>query len=181
MDEPGQIRDCIAAAQAAMSAIINDAARAYKGIIPPDRWHEPYMAEDELDREIAAGVRFRGFAEAGDLVGVMGVQAVAHPVADVVLIRHAYVRTDQRNRGIGGRLLGDLMAGQEQPVRVGTWAAAEWAVRFYRKHGFRLTTPEQKNRLLATYWSIPARQIETSVVLADKRWYRQQGEGSEVP
>ena len=177
MEDAGQIRDCVAADHAAMFAIINDAAAAYKGIIPPDRWHDPYMPEDELRGEIAAGVRFRGFEEAGELIGVMGVQAVA----DVVLIRHAYVRTYRRNRGIGGRLLSDLLEGQEQPVLVGTWAAADWAVRFYEKHGFQLTTPDQKKWLLATYWDIPLRQIETSVVLADGRWYREQGEGNAVP
>ena len=165
------IRDCVAADIADIAAIINDAAAAYRGIIPADRWHEPYMQEDELRREIAAGVHFRGYEEAGELVGVMGVQ----PVADVVLIRHAYVRSARRNRGIGARLLGDVLDGMEMPVLVGTWAAADWAVRFYQKHGFRLTTPQQKERLLATYWSIPERQIETSVVLADRRWHAQQG------
>ena len=151
----------------AMLAIINDAAEAYRGIIPADRWVEPYMPAAQLETEIAAGVVFRGARQDGVLVAVMGVQ----PVHDVVLIRHAYVRTELRNRGIGGGLLADLMAAIERPVLVGTWAAAAWAIRFYQKHGFRLTTPAQKDRLLRAYWSIPDRQIETSVVLADPRWF----------
>lgn len=161
------IRDCGAADIAAMLAIINDAAEAYRGIIPPDRWREPYMPEGELSAEIEAGVVFRGEEQDGALIGVMGTQ----PVRDVVLIRHAYVRTDRRNGGIGSRLLEDLLAGVERPVLIGTWAAAVWAIRFYEKHGFAMTTPDQKNRLLSTYWTIPERQIETSVVLADERWF----------
>ena len=161
------IRDCGANDFAVMLSVINDAAEAYRGIIPADRWHEPYMPAEELDSEIAAGVAFRGYQEDGTLVGVMGGQRVK----DVVLIRHAYVRTDLRGRGIGSRLLADLVTGAERPVLIGTWAAAEWAIRFYQKHGFRLTTPDQKNRLLAAYWTIPERQIETSVVLADARWF----------
>ncbi len=161
------IRDCGPGDFDAMLAIINDAARAYRGIIPADRWVEPYMPAAELETEIAAGVTFRGAARDGVLIAVMGVQ----PVRDVVLIRHAYVRTDLRNQGTGGRLLADLMAVIDRPVLVGTWAAAEWAIRFYQKHGFRLTTPARKDRLLRAYWSIPERQIETSVVLADPRWF----------
>ena len=165
------IRDCGPGDFDAMLAIIDDAAQAYRGIIPADRWVEPYMPAAELKTEIAAGVVFRGAARDGVLVAVMGVQ----PVQDVVLIRHAYVRTDLRNRGIGATLLADLMATIERPVLVGTWAAAEWAIRFYEKHGFRLTTPARKDRLLRAYWSIPERQIETSVVLADPRWFAAEG------
>ena len=166
------IRDCGPDDFEAMVEIINDAAVAYRGVIPADCWHEPYMAADALHRELDAGVRFRGFEQDGGLQGVMGVQRVR----DVVLIRHAYVRTARRNRGIGSRLLDDLLTTITDPVLVGTWAAATWAIRFYRKHGFRLTTEEQKRELLQDYWSIPARQIETSVVLADARWF----EGREV-
>ena len=165
------IRDCGTDDFAVMLSVINDAAEAYRGIIPADRWHEPYMPAEELESETAAGVTFRGWEEDGTIVGVMGVQ----PVQDVVLIRHAYVRTDRRGRGIGSRLLVDLVTGVECPVLIGTWAAAVWAMRLYEKHGFRLTTPEQKNRLLAAYWTIPERQIETSVVLADARWFADNG------
>ncbi len=147
-------------------SIINDAAMAYKGVIPPDRWHEPYMSREELAREIAAGVVFWGYADGG-LVGVMGIQ----DVRDVTLFRHAYVQTRVRNRGIGGKLISHLQALTEKPALVGTWRAADWAIRFYEKHDFRLVTEEEKNRLLRTYWSIPERQTETSVVLADKRWF----------
>ena len=161
------IRDCGPDDFKAMVEIINDAAAAYRGVIPADCWHEPYMAADALRRELDAGVRFRGFEQDGGLQGVMGVQRVR----DVVLIRHAYVRTARRNRGIGSHLLDDLRAAVTDPVLVGTWAAAAWAIRFYRKHGFRLTTEQQKGDLLRDYWSIPARQIETSVVLADARWF----------
>lgn len=161
------IRDCGAADFGAMFDIINDAAQAYRGIIPVDRWHDPYMPAEQLEAELAAGVTFRGFEQDNELVGVMGRQ----PVRDVVLIRHAYVLTTERNRGVGSALLADLIADVKAPVLIGTWAAAEWAIRFYEKHGFRLTTTEQKTALLEDYWSIPARQVETSVVLADARWF----------
>ena len=161
------IRDCGTADFAAILTVINDAAEAYRGIIPADRWQEPYMADERLATEIAAGIAFRGFDDGGALAGVMGCQ----PVMDVMLIRHAYVRTANRRRGIGGALLADLINDVECPVLIGTWAAATWAIRFYEKHGFRLTTTDQKNMLLEKYWSIPARQVETSVVLADPRWF----------
>lgn len=143
--------------------IINDGARAYKGVIPADCWHEPYMARDELIREMAAGVKFWGFELAGQVVGVMGRQELQ----DVTLIRHAYVRQAFQRQGIGGKLLAHLRQGVHQPILVGTWAAAWWAVRFYQRHGFRLVSPEEKDRLLRTYWTVSDRQIETSVVLAD--------------
>ena len=149
-----------------MHTIINDAAEAYKGVIPEDRWNDPYMSRDYLQHEIAAGVMFWGYEEEGSLEGVMGIQ----DVRDVTLIRHAYVRTSHRNRGIGGNLLSHLMKQVNRPALVGTWAAAHWAIRFYEKHGFTLVTWEEKERLLRTYWSIPARQTETSVVLADAKW-----------
>ena len=146
-------------------AIVNAAAEAYRGVIPADRWHEPYMSAEELDREIAAGVEFWGLEDGdGSLAGVMGIQAVR----DVDLIRHAYVRPGLQGGGIGRRLLEDLVARAERPLLVGTWAAAAWAIRFYERNGFRLVGAEEKDRLLATYWDIPERQVETSVVLAHR-------------
>ena len=156
------IRPCDASDFSAIHEIVNDAAQAYRGVIPEDRWHEPYMSEDELRRETEAGDTFWGWEEGGELLGVMGIQ----DVRDVTLIRHAYVRTRARRRGIGSRLLAHLLSLTGRPVLVGTWRAADWAVRFYEKHGFRLVTEEEKNRLLRRYWSIPERQVETSVVLA---------------
>lgn len=147
----------------AIHSIINDAARAYKGVIPGDRWHEPYMPREELRHEIESGVRFWGYEENGELLGVMGIQ----DVQDVTLVRHAYVRTASRRQGIGGTLLRELRKLAARPVLVGTWAAATWAIRFYERHGFRQVSEEEKNRLLARYWTIPDRQMETSVVLTD--------------
>jgi N-acetylglutamate synthase-like GNAT family acetyltransferase len=155
------IRPCTDSDVPNIFAIVNDAAQAYRGVIPADCWHEPYMPLKELKDEIAQGVKFRGFEENGQLIGVMGMQ----PVRDVTLIRHAYVRTKMRNRGIGGKLLAHLLAQLKGRILVGTWKAAAWAVRFYEKHGFQLVSEEEKNRLLKTYWNIPDRQIETSVVL----------------
>ncbi len=160
------IRRCIDNDFDAIYSIINDAAAAYKGVIPEDRWHEPYMPREELRRELDAGVVFWGYDDGG-LQGVMGIQ----DVRDVTLFRHAYVRTRMRNQGIGSKLLSFLSEQTERPVLIGTWAAAGWAIRFYEKHGFRLVTTEEKDRLLRTYWSIPDRQTETSVVLADKKWF----------
>lgn len=144
--------------------VVNDAAQAYRGIIPADRWKEPYMPTDELRHEIDDGVVFWGYEEDGELIGVMGIQ----PAQDVTLIRHAYVRTSRRNQGIGSKLLAFLMTQAKPPVLIGTWADAVWAVRFYEKHGFRLVSTDEKNRLLKKYWSIPERQVETSVVLASR-------------
>jgi len=158
------IRPCTDSDVANIYAIVNDAARAYKGVIPADRWHEPYMPLEELKGEIAAGVKFWGYEDRGQLVGVMGMQ----PVKDVMLIRHAYVKTEMRNRGIGGKLLAHLLRRLTGRILVGTWKAAVWAIRFYQKHGFELVSEEEKNRLLKTYWNIPARQIQTSVVLVHK-------------
>ncbi len=160
------IRPCRTNDFEAVFAIINDAAQAYKGIIPADRWHEPYMSRHYLQHELDAGVAFQGYEEQGELLGVMGVQ----DVKDVTLLRHAYVRTKDRNRGIGGKLMAQVRTLVSRPMLVGTWAAAGWAVAFYEKHGFTLVTREQKEELLRTYWSIPERQIETSVVLVDERW-----------
>jgi GNAT superfamily N-acetyltransferase len=163
------IRPCRDDETEAIWAIINQAAQAYRGIIPVDRWHEPYMALDELRREVAAGVVFWGHELDGVLVGVMGIQ----PVREVILIRHAYVLPAFQGQGIGGALLAVLREGVDRPVLIGTWAAAAWAIAFYQKHGFRLVSPQEKERLLRLYWSIPERQIETSVVLADEEWFRE--------
>ena len=146
--------------------VINDAAQAYKGAIPHDRFQEPYMPSGELRREIEHGVRFWGFEQDGQLLGVMGLQ----DIEDVTLIRHAYVRTSHRRRGIGRRPLNDLRSKATRPLLVGTWAAAEWAIEFYRQHGFEMVPRDQAPLLLRRYWSIPQRQIETSVVLAEKAW-----------
>jgi N-acetylglutamate synthase-like GNAT family acetyltransferase len=162
------IRRCVPTDVAAILAIVNDAAEAYRGRIPADCWHEPYMPAEELERELAAGVVFWGEEDAGALVGVMGLQ----DVRDVALIRHAYVATAAQGRGIGGRLLAHLLARTARPVLVGTWAAATWAIGFYEKHGFRLVSSAEKERLLRAYWSISDRQVETSVVLVDERWRR---------
>jgi N-acetylglutamate synthase-like GNAT family acetyltransferase len=148
-------------------AVINDAAQAYKGVIPADLWKEPYMSKDELRHETNEGVSFWGYEESGEIVGVMGIQ----PIQDVTLIRHAYVRMAERNRGIGSKLLSYLLKQATRPILIGTWADAVWAVRFYEKHGFQLVTKEEKDRLLKKYWSISERQIETSVVLADQKWF----------
>jgi len=145
-----------------MLNVINDAAQAYKGVIPEDRWKEPYMPTEELRKEIESGVEFYGWKEDNVLVAVMGIQLVN----DVTLIRHAYVLTDHQRRGIGENLLKYLLSlARTSEVLVGTWEAAYWAVRFYEKHGFRLVSKEEKDRLLRKYWNIPERQIETSVVL----------------
>jgi N-acetylglutamate synthase-like GNAT family acetyltransferase len=155
-----------------MYEIINDAAQAYKGVIPADRYHEPYMSREYLRHELNARVVFWGYEADGKLVGVMGIQ----DVQDVTLIRHAYVRTAYRGKGIGGKLISHLRTLTLRPTLVGTWAAATWAIHFYEKYGFKLVTWEEKERLLRKYWSIPERQTETSVVLADGKWFEAQRE-----
>jgi GNAT superfamily N-acetyltransferase len=146
--------------------VINDAAEAYRSVIPEDRWKEPYMPAEELRGEIESGVEFYGWVEDNVLVAVMGIQLVN----DVTLIRHAYVLTNRQRRGIGEKLLKYLLnLARTSGVLVGTWEAAYWAIRFYEKHGFRLATKEEKDRLLRKYWNIPERQIETSVVLELKK------------
>jgi GNAT superfamily N-acetyltransferase len=157
------IRLCRPDERATIAGIINAAAEGYRGIIPVDAWHDPYMSSDELDHEIAAGVTFWCCDEDGALTGVMGLQSVG----DFDLIRHAYVLPARQRDGIGGRLLRHLRDTSTRPILVGTWAAAEWAIRFYERHGFELVPLERKNILLTTYWNIPERQIETSVVLAN--------------
>jgi GNAT superfamily N-acetyltransferase len=156
------IRPCRDDERGAILAIVNAAAEAYRGVIPADRWREPYMAPAELERELAAGVAFWGYEADGALRGVMGVQ----PVGDVELIRHAYIAPGSQRLGVGSALLEHLAARSTRPMLVGTWAAAEWAIRFYRRHGFVQVSPERRTALLKRYWSIPDRQIETSVVLA---------------
>ncbi len=147
--------------------IINDAAQAYEGAIPADRWTDPYMPAEELRRELERGVVFRGFEREGELAGVMGLEEVG----DVALIRHAYVLAAQQHRGIGGALLDDIRRQGSRPLLVGTWADASWAIGFYAHRGFRLLSTEEQDRLLRRYWDVPERQIESSVVLADERWF----------
>jgi len=144
-------------------SIINAAAERYRGVIPDDRWHDPYFSSEYLESEIAAGVRFSGYESGGRLLGVMGVQ----DVDDVTLIRHAYVLPDVQGAGIGGKLLRSLLMTTDKPVLIGTWASATWAIAFYEKHGFECVSREEKDRLLRRYWDIPERQVETSVVLAE--------------
>jgi GNAT superfamily N-acetyltransferase len=157
-----RIRPCREDERDAILRIVNLAAEAYRGVIPADRWQEPYMPASELVEEIASGVAFWGYEQEGELLGVMGIQ----PVRDVELIRHAYVLPDRQRGGVGGRLLERIMSLRTNRMLVGTWATAEWAIDFYRRHGFALVPREQTADLLRAYWRIPERQIETSVVLA---------------
>lgn len=155
------IRRCVERDFELILDIVNDGAQAYKGVIPADRWHEPYMSATELRREVEDGVVFWTDEDAEKLRGIIGLQQVR----DVALIRHAYVRSSCQRRGVGGCLLSHLLKLVTGPVLVGTWTDAEWAIRFYRSHGFELVEPVEKERLLRKYWTIPDRQIETSVVL----------------
>ena len=160
------IRHCNSQDLETIWAIINDGARRYQGVIPQDRWKEPYMSREELTHEINEGVEFWGYEPSGALAGIMGLQQAN----DVTLIRHAYVLTSHQNRGIGAKLLSHLKELTDRPVLIGTWGAASWAIRFYEKNGFRLISRQEKERLLRKYWDIPERQVETSVVLADSKW-----------
>jgi N-acetylglutamate synthase-like GNAT family acetyltransferase len=164
------IRRSVEADFAQMVAIVNDAARAYRGVIPADRWHEPYMPADELEREIAEGVVFWVAEQDGQLAGVMGIQ----DKGDVALVRHAYVASNTQRSGVGTKLLRHVESLVDKPILIGTWATASWAIDFYRRNGFTIVSNEDKDHLLRRYWSIPARQIETSVVLANQRWLREQ-------
>jgi N-acetylglutamate synthase-like GNAT family acetyltransferase len=166
-----RIRKSVANDFEAILAIINDAAQAYRGVIPSDRWHEPYMSADELAKEIASGVIFWMAEDNGQLLGVMGIQ----DKEDVALVRHAYTATTVQKKGIGTKLLRHVEALADKPILIGTWADASWAIEFYRRNGFTVVSDGDKNRLLRTYWSVPARQVETSVVLADRRWMKAQG------
>ena len=160
------IRKCGEADFEAIFEIVNDAAAAYKGVIPADCWREPYMPREELKHEMEAGVSFWGYEKKEGLIAVMGIQ----DKGAVTLIRHAYVRTGKRNQGVGTRLLRSLESATEKPLLVGTWAAATWAIAFYKKNGYRLLSEAEKNRVLRKYWTVPERQIETSVVLASAKW-----------
>jgi GNAT superfamily N-acetyltransferase len=157
------IRPCRDDDWTAILSIINAAAEAYRGVIPADRWHEPYMPREELNSEIAAGVVFWGYEEDDSLAGVMGIQSIR----DVDLIRHAYVLPSSQRRGIGGALLGHLRQLSTRRILIGTWEAADWAIRFYIRHGFELVVPSRKTVLLKAYWDVPDRQMEVSVVLAN--------------
>jgi N-acetylglutamate synthase-like GNAT family acetyltransferase len=160
------IRQAAAADLPHLLAIINEAAQAYRDVIPPDRWHEPYMPESELTREIANGITFWVAEENGTILGVIGIQ----DKGAVALVRHAYVASAAQRKGIGTKLLHHVESLAGKPILIGTWAAASWAIDFYQRNGFTVVPQMEKDRLLRTYWSIPERQIETSVVLADRRW-----------
>jgi GNAT superfamily N-acetyltransferase len=161
-DIQSTIRPCAEPDVADILRIINAAAIAYRGVIPADRWHEPYMPLAELQAEMAAGVRFTGYCSAGTLVGVMGIQQVRN----VRLIRHAYVLPEWQGHGVGFKLLDHLRGSDDRPILIGTWAAANWAIRFYERNRFALVPRDAIAPLLQTYWNVPERQIETSVVLA---------------
>jgi GNAT superfamily N-acetyltransferase len=160
------IRESVPVDFAAILAIINDAAQAYRGVIPSDRWHEPYMSAEELEKEIRDGVRFWIAEDGAGLLGVMGIQ----DKRDVALVRHAYTATAAQRRGVGTQLLSHVKGMTSKPLLIGTWTDAAWAVDFYSRNGFSKVPQDEKDRLLRTYWSIPERQVETSVVLADSRW-----------
>jgi len=164
------IRESAEADLVAILALVNDAAQAYRGVIPVDRWREPYMSTDELEKEISGGVVFWLAEQEGRLLGVMGIQ----DKGDVALVRHAYVAPTIQRKGVGTRLLRHVEGLTDKPILIGTWANASWAIEFYQRNGFTLVPNSHKDRLLRTYWSIPARQIETSVVLADGRWMKAQ-------
>lgn len=166
------IRQSVEADFAVILAIINDAAEAYRGIIPADRWHEPYMPADHLASEIADGVSFWIAEDDGQIAGVMGIQ----DRGDVALVRHAYVVPRTQRSGVGTRLLRHVQTVTDKPVLIGTWATASWAIEFYQRNGFFLVSEEERVRLLRKYWAIPERQVETSVVLADERLSRARSE-----
>jgi GNAT superfamily N-acetyltransferase len=170
MNEPMLIRESVAADYAVIWDIINDGAHAYRGVIPPDRWHEPYMSTDELANEISDGVMFWVAEEQRRVSGVMGIQ----DKGDIALVRHAYVASSAQRRGVGTRLLRHVESLVNKPLLIGTWAAASWAIEFYQRNGYTVVARDRKDKLLKTYWSIPVRQIEASVVLADGRWLKEQ-------
>ena len=167
------IRDCGLRDFAAMLDIVNQAGEAYRAFIPAEEWKDPYMPEEELRQDLAAGICFVGWEQEGGLAGIMGLQ----PVRDVALIRHAYVRPERQRRGVGSALLGELCRRTERPMLIGTWAASSWAIRFYEMHGFQGVPEERRAALLRHYWTVPDAQIAASVVLADREWWRRQGGG----
>jgi GNAT superfamily N-acetyltransferase len=160
------IRKSLEADFGSILTIVNDGAQAYRGVIPADRWHEPYMPADELRSEIADGVVMWVAEEQGRVLGTMGIQ----DKGEVALVRHAYTATALQRKGVGTQLLHHVEGLTDKPILIGTWAAASWAIGFYQRNGYTLVSDVEKDRLLRRYWSIPARQIETSVVLADRRW-----------
>ena len=170
------IRKCDDREVSTILEVINDAADAYRGVIPDDRWKEPYMPESKLRDEIDDGVVFWGYYRGRELVGVMGIQHVL----DVTLIRHAYVRSLRRRKGCGSQLLEYLLSESSRPYLIGTWAAATWAIRFYEKHGFRQLSHKETTSVLNKYWSVSVRQIETSVVLANEKWRYQEASRDET-
>jgi GNAT superfamily N-acetyltransferase len=149
-----------------MVAIIDAAAQAYRGVIPDELFHAPYMSPEDLLGEIAAGITFFGATQDGSITGVIGIQ----DKGDVTLVRHAYVSPAMQRKGIGTRLLLHLRGLSTRPMLIGTWASATWAIRFYRNHGFVVVPEARKDALLRRYWSIPPEQVRASVVLADSRW-----------
>lgn len=159
------IRRCRSDEQQVLLDIINTAAQRYRGVIPEDRWSDPYMSASELADEIEAGVEFWGVDDSNALAGIMGVQ----PRDDVDLIRHAYVSPAHQGRGVGTLLLHSLEAQSSRPILIGTWAAAHWAIRFYEHNGYILASPDEARALLRRYWTVPERQIDTSVVLTKLR------------
>jgi len=170
------IRKCTPNDLEEMFSIINDAAQAYKGVIPDDRWHEPYMPMEELQAEIRDGVEFWCSVDHGQLLGVMGIQ----DKGQVTLIRHAYVLTSHHRRGIGTKLLRYLEGLTRGPLLIGTWEAATWAIRFYERNGYRVLSRQETAQLLKRYWNIPERQIETSVVLVQQKLNGQKPDGGDA-
>jgi GNAT superfamily N-acetyltransferase len=160
------IRECTDADLDQILEIVNDAAQAYRRVIPADCWQDPYMPMAELSQEIEDGVCFWAAAEGDRLTGVMGIQ----DRGEVCLIRHAYVRAELRQTGVGSALLKHLENLTSKPILIGTWSAASWAIRFYEKNGYLLVPAEEKSRLLARFWNIPDRQVANSVVLAGGRY-----------
>ena len=161
------IRPCPEEELEEIHAIINDAAEAYRGKIPTDCWHEPYMSQNDLNKEIENGVEFWVSGGAKGINGVMGIQ----DKTDVCLIRHAYVRSNAQRGGVGSVLLKHIETLTQKPILIDTWADAGWAIQFYQKHRYQLIDKAETPSLLDKYWGVPKRQVETSVVLAHARWF----------